>query len=233
MLSSNNVLLPSNGRPVAAPSQDMVIGCYYLTKPPIEIAQLEPMANSTKVPEAHRAEAESRLGALYSDARRFSSYGEVEMALAHDHVDFSTPCHFWVRPAVGPADAGASDRPEWVRTTVGRVLFNSIIPESIGFLNRTFGEKAARGPGFPVFHRCRAGGDNAVPRPPQGLRLPLRDAGRCVCRGRRSRSAAGEGATARGRYAGGYAIPECVRVGLHFQRRALQQDHRYLDPRQQ
>ncbi|MDE2783728.1 MAG: DNA-directed RNA polymerase subunit beta' [Gemmatimonadota bacterium] len=141
MLSSNNVLLPSNGRPVAAPSQDMVIGCYYLTKPPIEIAQLEPVASSTKVPEAQRAEAESRLDTLYGDARRFSSYGEVEMALAHGHVEFSTPCHFWVSPAGGGIEGGPSARPEWVRTTVGRVLFNSIIPESIGFLNRTFGKK--------------------------------------------------------------------------------------------
>ncbi len=129
MLSSNNVLLPSNGRPVAAPSQDMVIGSYYLTKPPIEIAQLELAANSSTVDDEQRSEADARLAELYEGARRFSSYGEVEMALAHGYVEFSTPCHFWV---------GATG---WVRTTVGRVLFNSIIPESIAFLNRTFGKK--------------------------------------------------------------------------------------------
>ena len=34
MLSSNNVLKPSNGRPIAAPSQDLVLGCYFVTKAP-------------------------------------------------------------------------------------------------------------------------------------------------------------------------------------------------------
>src|SRR5918995_181170 len=41
MLAANNILLPSNGRPVASPSQDMVIGCYYLTKPPLRVADAE------------------------------------------------------------------------------------------------------------------------------------------------------------------------------------------------
>jgi DNA-directed RNA polymerase subunit beta' len=41
MLSSNNILLPSNGRPIASPTQDMVIGSYYLTKPPLAIAEAE------------------------------------------------------------------------------------------------------------------------------------------------------------------------------------------------
>ena len=141
MLSSNNILLPSNGRPVAAPSQDMVIGCYYLTKPPIEIGQLEVVAHSDKVPEARRAEANVSLSELYEGARHFSSYGEVEMVLAHGYVEFSTPCHFWVKAADGPSENGPAPEPGWVRTTVGRVLFNSIIPESIGFLNRTFGKK--------------------------------------------------------------------------------------------
>ena len=40
MLSSNNILLPSNGRPVAAPTQDMVIGSYYLTNPGLHITDL-------------------------------------------------------------------------------------------------------------------------------------------------------------------------------------------------
>ncbi len=138
MLSSNNILLPSNGRPVAAPSQDMVIGSYYLTKPPIRIAQLEQAATSAN--EAGRSEAKDRFEALYRDARRFSSYGEVEMALAHDFVEFSTPCFFWAKVVARGSDP-TMVAPEWVPTTVGRVLFNSIIPESIGFLNQTFGKK--------------------------------------------------------------------------------------------
>ena len=140
MLSSSNVLLPSNGRPVASPSQDMVIGAYYLTKPPLEVAKYEPVANSTKVAEARRAEASERLDELYAGAPRFSRYGEVEMALSHGHVEFSTPCWYWVPGSTASGDGPAGDA-RWERTTVGRVLFNSIIPDRIGFLNRTFGKK--------------------------------------------------------------------------------------------
>ncbi len=140
MLSSSNVLLPSNGRPVASPSQDMVIGAYYLTKPPLEVAKYEAAANSTKVPEARRAEASAKLDELYEKARRFSRYGEVEMALSHGHVEFSTPCWFWVSGSAS-GENGSGTEARWERTTVGRVLFNSIIPDKIGFLNRTFGKK--------------------------------------------------------------------------------------------
>ena len=141
MLSSNNVLLPSNGRPVASPSQDMVIGSFYLTKPPIEIAALEPVARSSKVPDAQRADANERLDELYQEAPRYSSYGEVEMALAHRHMTFSSPCWFWVPARAESSHSESATEARWVRTTVGRVLFNSIIPDSIGFLNLTFGKK--------------------------------------------------------------------------------------------
>ena len=141
MLSSNNVLLPSNGRPVASPSQDMVMGSFYLTKPPIEVSLLEPAANSTKVPEQQRAEADARLNEIYREAPRYSTYGEVEMALAHRYVKFSSPCWYWVPARHDPDQPDAATEARWERTTVGRVLFNSIIPGEIGFLNRTFGKK--------------------------------------------------------------------------------------------
>ena len=56
MLSSNNILLPSNGRPVAAPSQDMVIGGFYLTKPSLEISDFEEVVNNNKSPKKEHAE---------------------------------------------------------------------------------------------------------------------------------------------------------------------------------
>ena len=141
MLSSNNVLLPSNGRPVASPSQDMVIGSFYLTKPPIEVSLLEPIASNTNVPEQQRAEADARLNELYEGAPRYSTYGEVEMALAHGYVKFSAPCWYWIPARDNPENPDSATDARWERTTVGRVLFNSIIPDSIGFLNRTFGKK--------------------------------------------------------------------------------------------
>ena len=137
MLSSNNLLLPSNGRPVTAPTQDIVIGCYYLTKPSREIALLEQRIRNPNTPEGVRAKAEEEFAERYENARRFSSYGELEMELEHGLLNFRDPCWFWSRDKDADGSGGASGSP-WVPTTVGRVLFNSIIPAPVAFLNRVF-----------------------------------------------------------------------------------------------
>ena len=65
MLASNNILLPSNGRPVAAPTQDMVIGAHYLTNPGLEITDLEKVVNDSKGPKARREAADAKLDEIY------------------------------------------------------------------------------------------------------------------------------------------------------------------------
>src|SRR5881409_3305684 len=110
MISSNNILKPSDGRPVAEPSQDMVLGCYFLTKEPLEF--------------------EARI----ADARcpRVGSFAELEMGLATKRLDYHSPLHFWYTPVQGPG--------QWVATTAGRVILNSILPDALrrdlGFQNR-------------------------------------------------------------------------------------------------
>ncbi|MGE5049459.1 MAG: DNA-directed RNA polymerase subunit beta' [Deltaproteobacteria bacterium] len=110
MISSNNVLKPSDGRPVAEPSQDMVLGCYFLTKEP--------------------AEFEARL----AKAPRVGSMAELEMGLAVKRLAFHSPVQYWYVPPVGAGPAG------WVATTAGRVIFNSILPDmlrkDLGFQNK-------------------------------------------------------------------------------------------------
>ncbi|HTR20358.1 MAG TPA: DNA-directed RNA polymerase subunit beta', partial [Gemmatimonadales bacterium] len=107
MISANNVLKPSDGRPVAEPSQDMVLGCYFLTKEP--------------------ADFEAKL----AKAPRLGSMAELEMGLATKRFAFHSPVQFWHEPPAG------SDQPaDWVGTTAGRVIFNSILPEG---LHRTLG----------------------------------------------------------------------------------------------
>jgi DNA-directed RNA polymerase subunit beta' len=145
MLASNNILLPSNGRPVASPTQDMVMGSYYLTKPPLEVSDLERILADTKAPKAVRTQAEGRLNDLYADAPRFSSYREVEMSLGMEMIHFHSLVWFWVPRSFG-RDPNSLEEEErrggkWERTTAGRLLFNSIIPDEMGFLNRTFGKK--------------------------------------------------------------------------------------------
>src|SRR6266705_2235461 len=106
MISSNNVLKPSDGRPVAEPSQDMVLGCYFLTKEPADIE------------------------AALATAPRIASLPELDMALAVKRLEYHSPVHFWFEP---PTGAG-----QWVGTTAGRVIFNSLLPVTLraeGFRN--------------------------------------------------------------------------------------------------
>jgi DNA-directed RNA polymerase subunit beta' len=139
MLSSNNILLPSNGRPVASPTQDMVIGSFYLTKAPLEIQATERVLAEGGGKSA-RDKAEKAMAEAFEDAPRYGTYGDVEMALAHGRVDFHSLCWYWFpRQVRTEGDDGPAGK--WLRTTVGRVLFNSIIPDEIGYRNYTFGKR--------------------------------------------------------------------------------------------
>jgi DNA-directed RNA polymerase subunit beta' len=120
MLSSNNILLPSNGRPIAAPTQDIVMGCYWLTKDPGDFQEAFAEGNQL---------------------RRFASVAEVEMALTYGHVSFHTPIYFWLDPQGLEDEEGQPQKADWVQTTVGRVIFNSVVPPKLGFWNRTMGKK--------------------------------------------------------------------------------------------
>ena len=115
MVSSNNILKPSDGRPVAEPSQDMVLGSYWLTKLPAGFEEeLRKGAGKTEETKAR----------LWKEAKYYGSISELEMALQAEVVDYHTAIHFWFVP---PPEAVDRD-PRWIRTTVGRVLFNNILP---------------------------------------------------------------------------------------------------------
>jgi DNA-directed RNA polymerase subunit beta' len=143
MLASNNILLPSNGRPVASPSQDMVIGCYYLTKAPLAVADAEDILRVGRITKERRDQAEKQLDEIYASAPRFGRYGQAESALALKQVGFHTPCWYWVEAREPVAGEPPQDdrRGTWVRTTVGRVMFNSIAPDELGYWNVTMGKR--------------------------------------------------------------------------------------------
>jgi len=118
MVSSNNILKPSDGRPIAEPSQDMVLGSYFLTKLPAGFEE-ELRAAGPKLDEVRER--------LWQGAPSYGSIAELEMALVHGALTHQTAIRFWFRP---PAEA-LDPRPRWVRTTVGRVLFNNILPRAV------------------------------------------------------------------------------------------------------
>jgi DNA-directed RNA polymerase subunit beta' len=125
MLSSNNVLKPADGRPVAEPSQDIVLGCYFATKAPAGFDALsKDMAAADKL-------------------QRFTTPSEVEVALMHRRINTQTPIRFLVTDAEG--------RREWIVTTPGRVQFNQIVPAVLGFQNRELKKKVLSELAFDIY----------------------------------------------------------------------------------
>jgi DNA-directed RNA polymerase subunit beta' len=119
MISSNNVLKPSDGRPVAEPSQDMVLGSYFLTKLPAGFEE--------ELRKAGAGKGEEAKARLWKQAKYFGTLAELEMALLNRSVGYHSAICFWYVP---PAESKDAER-RWLRTTVGRVLFNSILPARV------------------------------------------------------------------------------------------------------
>ncbi|HET9587323.1 MAG TPA: DNA-directed RNA polymerase subunit beta' [Anaerolineales bacterium] len=110
MLASKNLLKPADGEPIISPSKDMVLGVYYLT--------MEQKAE-------HKG-----------DGRAFADMDEVEMAYALDQVEIHSEIKLRAKTWY---DEQGNRLPEpetrIINTTVGRVLFNRILPEEIQFVN--------------------------------------------------------------------------------------------------
>ena len=104
MLSSHNILSPQNGSPIVVPTQDIVLGCYYLTK---------------------YKEGEKGEGIVFSSAEEVTTAYDNGIVGLHAKIKFKY-------------------KGELIETTTGRVLFNQIVPEEMGFFNqllikKTFG----------------------------------------------------------------------------------------------
>ncbi|MFN8571934.1 MAG: DNA-directed RNA polymerase subunit beta' [Gemmatimonadaceae bacterium] len=127
MLSSNNILKPSDGRPIAEPSQDIVLGCYFATKAPMDFDKI---AKDTKA---------------MATLKNFTSPAEVEMALAMARVTYHSPIRYL---------ATKDNAKVWVVTTAGRVLFNAIVPEGVDYQNREMKKKALGELAFESFRKC-------------------------------------------------------------------------------
>ncbi len=115
MLSTRNLLLPANGRLAMAANQDIVLGCYYLTMtldaPPTEIKELRHFWGPDEV-----------IAAYHNEERLFSTKGETT-------GERNLNLHSWIRVKVDN---------NYLITTVGRVIFNEIIPSEVGFQNITY-----------------------------------------------------------------------------------------------
>jgi DNA-directed RNA polymerase subunit beta' len=124
MLSSHNILSPANGRPLATPNQDIVLGCHYLTKPRGEASN--PRAASAKVSGGDPR----RLRVFHSPAEVRAAYDNGELGL-HALIALRATDLRLAKPANTP----------YIETSAGRVLFNEVVPPQLGFINETMDKK--------------------------------------------------------------------------------------------
>ena len=118
ILSTNNLLIPSNGRSVVSPSQDMVVGCCYLTKPKLNV---------------------------FGEGKIFCDTDEVITAYQNDQVNLNAMIKVKGINKISDDNQKKSEKLDMLKwtdyTTVGRVIFNSVLPKEIGFINKTIGKK--------------------------------------------------------------------------------------------
>ncbi|MEC8367058.1 MAG: DNA-directed RNA polymerase subunit beta' [Bacteroidota bacterium] len=119
MLASHNILNPANGSPITVPSQDMVLGLYYMTKE----------KKSTK------------LNKVKGEGLTFYSSDEVNIAYNENKVDLNAS----IKVRVNDLNESNQIQTKIIETTVGRVLFNEVVPEKAGFINQVLNKKSLRG----------------------------------------------------------------------------------------
>ncbi|HET9879333.1 MAG TPA: DNA-directed RNA polymerase subunit beta' [Candidatus Limnocylindria bacterium] len=130
MLSTQNLLSAADGAPVVSPTHDMVLGCYYLT------VGREDLVKPGAKPSTKKGAAEPAVRAFIDDAEVYMALQEGALGL-HDPIDVETDA--WE----GDIADGAAVR-QRMRTTPGRVVFNSVLPPQLRFANRVMDRKGLR-----------------------------------------------------------------------------------------
>jgi DNA-directed RNA polymerase subunit beta' len=135
MLSTANLLSPADGSPVVAPTQDMVLGCYYLTMERDGIAGLvRSYGDEDEALYAYELAARGLAGASERRGEGEGNEGGHMPGTAGPGVSLHEP----VDVVVGSWDEEAGEiRRSKVRTTIGRVIFNGIVPDRLRFANQT------------------------------------------------------------------------------------------------
>ena len=118
MLASHNILNPANGSPITVPSQDMVLGLYYMTKQKVSSGEIK----------------------VLGEGLTFYSPEEVVIAYNENKVDLNAT----VKVKTKDLDSENKLIDKIIDTTVGRVLFNEKVPERAGFINEVLTKKSLR-----------------------------------------------------------------------------------------
>ena len=118
MLGSHNILNPANGSPITVPSQDMVLGLYYMTKPRVSTPEVK----------------------IKGEGLTFYSAEEVVIAYNEKQVDLNAVIKIRTKDFNEEGELVM----QIIETTVGRVLFNQSVPEKAGYINQVLTKKSLR-----------------------------------------------------------------------------------------
>ncbi|MBI3417459.1 MAG: DNA-directed RNA polymerase subunit beta' [Verrucomicrobia bacterium] len=116
MMASNNIFNPSSGKPIMTPTQDITLGCYYLTANPREIGH----------------DPKKRVKLMGSKTEVIFAHADGAVA-THEKIRIANP-DFGKKTEYGDADK------KIIETTVGRVMFSEIWPTELGFPNKVCGK---------------------------------------------------------------------------------------------
>ena len=117
MLASHNILNPANGAPITVPSQDMVLGLYYITK----------TRKSTKGDPVN------------GEGMHFYSPQEVKVAFNEKRLDLHASIKVKINNMVNGEEVE-----QVIETTTGRILFNELVPKEVGYINELLTKKSLR-----------------------------------------------------------------------------------------
>ena len=149
MLSANNLLRPQDGHPVTVPTQDMILGSYYLTMQRIGKAEkgaervFVEDPGETELPfraivdgdefvaAKKKAEAEGKKPPVYKPLLRYRNSDEAIMAYSHGEVGLHAPILVRVNAIIDGVE-----KSKVIESTVGRIIFNSKIPQDLGYVDR-------------------------------------------------------------------------------------------------
>ncbi len=125
MMSSNNVLSPSNGEPIIVPSQDIVLGLYYMTREKVNVA---------------------------GEGKAFADIAEVRRALDAGALSLHAKIRVRIRQVLADEDGEMCESFDLLETTTGRALLSEILPEGLPFelVNQTMKKRAISG----VINEC-------------------------------------------------------------------------------
>ena len=155
MLSANNLLRPQDGKPVTVPTQDMILGAYYLTYSRLGKAEkgaefvFVTDAGETELPADQIVDADEFLaanaaakaaGKAQAKFRPIHNYSSVEEAIAA-YADGAIGLHAPIRVRYGKMIDGKMEY-RMIDATVGRLIYNEPIPQDLGFVDRSNPTKA-------------------------------------------------------------------------------------------